>query len=187
MELINPWMSYCIFKVTNLLTPLILAASSILKLIIVLLYIMTEWFDWMKPIPPISAARLNTWSTPDVTFKQLSITLRSTRWNSWQNMSSVILLILLPVRSNYIMPFTLKSPDNVRGYEPTSTSNWNAELFWRPIGLPLKVLIGVLTISGCTRTPHSAAYDQEYISSGIKLLRTLSWKLQRSRQSEAIK
>ena len=37
-----------------------LAASSMLKLIIVLLYINTDSFDLMKPMPPMSAARLYT-------------------------------------------------------------------------------------------------------------------------------
>ncbi len=75
---------------TYLWMPLMRAASSMLKLIIVLLYMMTEWLDWMKPMPPMSAARLNTCCTPLVTAKQLSMTRRSTRWNSSQNMSSLM-------------------------------------------------------------------------------------------------
>eukprot|EP00958_Prasinococcus_capsulatus_P001987 scaffold179_cov368-Prasinococcus_capsulatus_cf.AAC.27 len=39
---------------------------------------MTEWLDWMKPMPPMSAARLKTWSQPFTTFRQLSYTRKST-------------------------------------------------------------------------------------------------------------
>lgn len=56
--------------------------------IMVLLYMITEWLDWMKPIPPMSAARLNTWSHFSHTRLQLSNTRRSTRMNSSQNISS---------------------------------------------------------------------------------------------------
>jgi hypothetical protein len=44
----------------HLCTPLIRDASNMLKLIIVLLYMITPWFDWMKPMPPMSAAKLKT-------------------------------------------------------------------------------------------------------------------------------
>jgi hypothetical protein len=43
------------------------AASITLNETSVLLYMITEWFDWMKPMPPMSAARLNTWSQPSTT------------------------------------------------------------------------------------------------------------------------
>ena len=40
------------------MTPATRAASATLNEIIVELKRMREWFDWMKPIPPMSAARL---------------------------------------------------------------------------------------------------------------------------------
>ena len=64
------------------------AASMTLNEIMVLLYMMTEWLDWMNPMPPMSAARLNTWLQPSTTRLQLSNRRRSTRWNSWQKTSS---------------------------------------------------------------------------------------------------
>ncbi len=45
-------------------------APCVPHLIMVLLYMMTEWLDWMKPMPPMSAARLNTWSQPSTTCRR---------------------------------------------------------------------------------------------------------------------
>lgn len=50
------------FPDSDLLMPKMRETSSIWKLIMVLLYMITEWLDWMKPMPPMSAARLNTCS-----------------------------------------------------------------------------------------------------------------------------
>ena len=47
---------------SNLLMPKMRETSSMWKLIMVLLYMITEWLDWMNPMPPMSAARLNTCS-----------------------------------------------------------------------------------------------------------------------------
>ena len=71
-------------------TLLMRAASSMLNEIMVLLYMITEWLDWMKPMPPMSAARLKTCVQSLVTLRQLSYTRRSARMNSSQNMSSVM-------------------------------------------------------------------------------------------------
>lgn len=49
---------------THLLIPSMRETSIMLKLIMVLLYMMTEWLDWMKPIPgqpPVSIKQPDTW------------------------------------------------------------------------------------------------------------------------------
>ena len=62
-----------------------LAASSMLKLIIVLLYIRTLSLLLIKPMPPMSAARLYTSLQPSHTRRQLLGMRRSAKWNSSQN------------------------------------------------------------------------------------------------------
>jgi hypothetical protein len=64
------------------------AASSTLNEIIVELYRMREWLDWMKPMPPMSAARLKHQSMPSQAFLQFSGQRRSRFMNSSQNVSS---------------------------------------------------------------------------------------------------
>jgi hypothetical protein len=71
-----------------------------LKLIMVLLYMMTEWFDWMNPMPPISAARLNTWSTPWVVNKVA------------EHVLSHVLIFLL-VGGDDVMALALQTASNV--------------------------------------------------------------------------
>jgi len=59
-----------------------------LKLIMVELYRMREWFDWMKPMPPMSAARLKTQSMPSHAGLQFSASRRSRLRNSSQKVPS---------------------------------------------------------------------------------------------------
>merc|ERR1719198_166323 len=49
---------------------------------------MREWFDWMKPMPPMSAARLKHQSQPSTASLQFSYARRSRFLNSLQNMPS---------------------------------------------------------------------------------------------------
>ena len=72
------------------LTPALRASSSTLNEIMVELYRMREWFDWMKPMPPMSAARLKHQSMPATALAQFSGQRRSRFMNSLQNMSSVV-------------------------------------------------------------------------------------------------
>ena len=72
------------------LTPATRAASATLNEIIVELYRMREWLDWMKPMPPMSAARLKHHSMPSHACLQASGNRRSRLMNSLQNMSSVM-------------------------------------------------------------------------------------------------
>lgn len=69
------------------LTPARRAASAMLNEIIVELYRIREWFDWMNPIPPMSAARLKTQSQPATASLQFSTSRRSTLQNSSQKSS----------------------------------------------------------------------------------------------------
>lgn len=138
--------------VMKLMTPFILAASSMSKLIVVFLYIITEWLDWMKAVPPISAARLNTRSTPLVTFT----VIHHAEVNKMEFMTEHILhhmLILVPVRGNNIVSLTLQSPGNVWGNKSPNPSNRNPEFPGRPVGFSFKFIIGAFSI-WCS---HSAA------------------------------
>ena len=85
--------------------------SSMSKLIIM----MTGWLDWMNPIPPILAARLNAWSNPIVTFKQLLITLRSIKIGFVTEHIFSHRPALLPVRSNNVVALCLQTPSNMKG------------------------------------------------------------------------
>ena len=115
-------------------------------------------------MPPMSAARLKTWSTSVQTFLQLSKRRRSTRWNSSQKMSSCDIvgidkvrtrsvcrhaahqveqnkptyremLIPLPVAGNHVMAFRLETLGQVGSNETSSTSDAYTQLLLRPIRL----------------------------------------------------
>lgn len=66
------------------------------------------------------------------------------------------MLILLPIGGNDVVTLALESTGNMGPDKASCTSNRDPELLGGPVRLPLKVLIGVLTIHGL---PTSASHS----------------------------
>ena len=69
---------------------------------------MREWLDWMKPMPPMSAARLKHHSMPSHAVLQLPASRRSRLRNSWQKVDSDMYSFSFQSTARIHMPSSLR-------------------------------------------------------------------------------
>ena len=87
---------------------LVRTASNMLKLIIVLLYINTDSFDLMKPMPPMSAARLRTSPAPVAHSEAISRDSKVSQVELVAKFGHLHELVALPVGADDVESFFLQ-------------------------------------------------------------------------------